>query len=103
MDFNKHQIWEILNNLTVVGMVAISPRPGVDFLQSLFDNHENIITFDGWLLFNEFYNKPSKENHPCDSKYLQKRSRFVKITKAGFYESMVHNVEVTNDGKNYKL
>ena len=34
---------------------------------------------------------------------LQKRSRFVKITKAGFYESMVHNVEVTNDGKNYKL
>ena len=25
-------------------------------------------------IFNEFYNKPSKENHPCDSKYLQKRS-----------------------------
>ncbi len=25
-------------------------------------------------IFNEFYNKPSKENHPCDLKYLQKRS-----------------------------
>ena len=28
---------------------------------------------------------------------LQKKSKFVKITKAGFYESMVHNVEVTNE------
>ena len=36
-------------------------------------------------------------------KNLQKKSRFVKITKAGFYESMVHNVEVTNDGNNYKI
>ena len=32
---------------------------------------------------------------------LQKKSKFVKITKAGFYESMVHNVEITDDGKNY--
>ncbi len=36
-------------------------------------------------------------------KELQKKSKFVKITKAGFYESMVHNVEITNDGNNYKL
>ena len=34
---------------------------------------------------------------------LQKKSKFVKITKAGFYESMVHNVEVTNDGNNYRI
>ena len=34
---------------------------------------------------------------------LQKKSKFVKITKAGFYESMVHNVDVTNDGKNYRI
>ena len=34
---------------------------------------------------------------------LQKKSKFVKITKAGFYESMVHNVEVTKDGNNYKI
>jgi len=26
-------------------------------------------------------------------KDLQKKSEFVKITKAGFYESMVHNVD----------
>jgi IMP dehydrogenase len=32
--------------------------------------------------------------------YLKKNPNFVKITKAGFYESMVHNVdEVTNDNK----
>ena len=36
-------------------------------------------------------------------KELQKKSKFVKITKAGFYESMVHNVEITNDGNNYRL
>ena len=38
-----------------------------------------------------------------DIQGLQKKSKFVKITKAGFYESMVHNVEVTNDGKNYLI
>ena len=56
MKLKKNQIWKTLNNLNVVGMIAIAPRPGVDFLQSLFDHHENIITFDGWLLFYEFYN-----------------------------------------------
>jgi len=38
-----------------------------------------------------------------DIKILQKKSKFVKITKAGFYESMVHNVEVTKDGDNYRI
>ena len=33
-------------------------------------------------------------------KYLRNKPQFVKITKAGFYESMVHNVDVVkNDGK----
>ena len=34
---------------------------------------------------------------------IQKKAKFVKITKAGFYESMVHSVEMINDGINYKL
>jgi len=34
---------------------------------------------------------------------IQKKARFVKITKAGFYESMVHSVEITKEEKNYKL
>jgi IMP dehydrogenase len=34
---------------------------------------------------------------------IQKKSKFIKITKAGFYESMVHSVEMINDGINYKL
>ena len=36
-------------------------------------------------------------------KYLRKKPQFVKITKAGFYESMVHSVEMINDMVNYKL
>ena len=34
---------------------------------------------------------------------VQKKGKFVKITKAGFYESMVHSVEAIDDGRNYKL
>jgi IMP dehydrogenase len=34
---------------------------------------------------------------------IQKKAKFVKITKAGFYESMVHSVEMTNEKVNYKL
>ena len=36
-------------------------------------------------------------------KEINKRSKFVKITKAGFYESMVHSVEITQKSINYKL
>ncbi len=34
---------------------------------------------------------------------INKKAKFVKITKAGFYESMVHSVEVTQKNTNYKL
>ena len=34
---------------------------------------------------------------------IQKKAKFVKITKAGFYESMVHSVEMTQKTINYKL
>ena len=34
---------------------------------------------------------------------IQKKAKFVKITKAGFYESMVHSVEITQKTINYKL
>ncbi len=36
-------------------------------------------------------------------KEINKRAKFIKITKAGFYESMVHSVEVTQKTINYKL
>ncbi len=36
-------------------------------------------------------------------KELNKKAKFVKITKAGFYESMVHSVEMTQKTINYKL
>ena len=34
---------------------------------------------------------------------IPKKAKFVKITKAGFYESMVHSVEMTQKTINYKL
>ena len=34
---------------------------------------------------------------------LRKNAKFIKITKAGFYESMVHSVEMTQKTINYKL
>tara|TARA_B100000767_G_scaffold270196_1_gene293429 strand:- start:10706 stop:11785 length:1080 start_codon:yes stop_codon:yes gene_type:complete len=34
---------------------------------------------------------------------IQKKAKFVKITKAGFYESMVHSVEMTKEENDYKL
>ena len=34
---------------------------------------------------------------------INKKAKFVKITKAGFYESMVHSVEMTQKNLNYKL
>lgn len=34
---------------------------------------------------------------------IKKKAKFVKITKAGFYESMPHSVEIINQAKNYKL
>jgi len=34
---------------------------------------------------------------------IHKKAKFIKITKAGFYESMVHSVEMTDNGVNYKL
>ena len=34
---------------------------------------------------------------------IQKNARFIKITKAGFYESIVHSVEITDNISNYKI
>ena len=34
---------------------------------------------------------------------IKKKAKFIKITKAGFYESMVHSVEMTQKTTNYKL
>ena len=36
-------------------------------------------------------------------KEIKKKAKFIKITKAGFYESMVHSVEMSKDTTNYKL
>jgi IMP dehydrogenase len=34
-------------------------------------------------------------------KYLRNKPKFVKITKAGFYESMVHNVDIIKNDTKY--
>ena len=35
-------------------------------------------------------------------KQINKNAKFIKITKAGFYESMVHSVEMTEKTINFK-
>jgi hypothetical protein len=49
--------WFHLNNLEILTIVAFAPRPGTDFLHSLLDSHPEIISFDGWLHFHEFFDK----------------------------------------------
>ena len=36
-------------------------------------------------------------------KEIKRKAKFIEITKAGFYESMVHSVEITKETTNYKL
>ena len=36
-------------------------------------------------------------------KDIKKNAKFIKITKAGFYESMVHSVEMMEPTLNFKL
>ena len=36
-------------------------------------------------------------------KDIKKNAKFIKITKAGFYESMVHSVKMIESTPNYKL
>ena len=38
-----------------------------------------------------------------DIKNIHKNAKFIKITKAGFYESMVHSVQMIKNTTNYKL
>lgn len=51
------EYWGILNSLKIVTIVATAPRPGTDFLHSLFDGHSQILTFDGFLSYHEFYDQ----------------------------------------------
>jgi len=52
-----NRAWLQLNNLEILTIVAFAPRPGTDFLHSLLDSHPEIISFDGWLHFHEFFDK----------------------------------------------
>lgn len=50
-----NEVLSKLNSLEVITIVAAAPRPGTDFLHSLLDSHPQIISFDGWLNFHEFF------------------------------------------------
>jgi hypothetical protein len=63
MVFNKDKYWNILEQSSVVTIVTCAPRPGTDFLHSLLDYHDQIITFDGWLFFHDFYQKSISVNY----------------------------------------
>lgn len=46
-----------LESLSIAAIVAISSRPGSDLLHSLFDSHPEVLTFNGYLRFDDFYDK----------------------------------------------
>tara|TARA_B110000444_G_scaffold90697_1_gene85705 strand:+ start:46689 stop:47870 length:1182 start_codon:yes stop_codon:yes gene_type:complete len=52
---SKKENWEILNSLKIATIVCIASRPGSDFIQSLLDLHDQIISIDGDLDFDNFY------------------------------------------------
>ncbi|MBI4125602.1 MAG: sulfotransferase [Deltaproteobacteria bacterium] len=47
--------WKHLNQLTLAAIVVAGGRVGSDFIQSLFDGHPEVLTFDGVLSFEDFY------------------------------------------------
>jgi hypothetical protein len=56
-DIDYNNLWNHINNLPLVTLVVAASRPGSDFLHSLFDSHPEILTFDGSLPFDTFYDK----------------------------------------------
>ena len=56
-DIDYNYLWNHINNLPLVTLVVAASRPGSDFLHSLFDSHPEILTFDGPLPFDTFYDK----------------------------------------------
>jgi len=45
-------------------LVATAGRTGVDFLQSLFDSHPEVLGFNGFLLFDRFWKNSYCANYP---------------------------------------
>ena len=62
---------------------------GSHIVEQLIKNKESVIILDNLVTGYK--------------KLINKKAKFVKITKAGFYESMVHSVEMTQKTINYKL
>jgi len=52
---NYKEISVKLNDLEVLTIVGCAPRPGTDFIHSLFDSHPEILTIDGSLIFSDFF------------------------------------------------
>jgi len=81
--------WELLNKLDVATIVAVAPRPGTDFLHSLFDSHPQVLTFDGWLMFHRFYSSAisvyGTQNQIVDQVGTVLKNSFEKIDVTDFY------------------
>tara|TARA_B100001123_G_scaffold88927_2_gene102209 strand:- start:8402 stop:9616 length:1215 start_codon:yes stop_codon:yes gene_type:complete len=63
---NDRSLLESIDQLPWCVLVASQGRSGVDFLHSLFDSHPQIITFNGFLLFHDFWEKSRTVNHQGD-------------------------------------
>ena len=85
MAIMKKKYWNILNNLDILTIVATAPRPGSDFLHSLLDNHPEIISFDGWLHFHEFFYKSVSIYGIKNIFFQNKEERFKNINLSNFF------------------
>ncbi len=79
----KH--WLILNSLDILTIVATAPRPGTDFLHSLLDDHPEIISFDGWLHFHEFFYKSISIYGTKNLFFKNKNDKFKNINLSNFF------------------
>lgn len=50
-----NDLWEHLERLKMATIVVAGGRVGSDLIQSLFDGHPEVITFEGVLFFDDFY------------------------------------------------
>jgi hypothetical protein len=85
MAINKKKYWKILNNIDILTIVATAPRPGTDFLHSLLDNHPEIISFDGWLHFHEFFYNSITIYGTKNKFFKEKNERFKNINLTNFF------------------
>jgi len=98
MNLTANEVQSILE-LPSYGILA-NGRAGTDYLQSLFDGHPEVMTFNGFFLFYEFWNKAQtiKVKHPSLNDFAEEFvGHFIEKLKSK-YDIQEHKDQL---GENY--